>query len=330
MAQQLERKFQVEFLIEEIQPHWLRSKGRKQYEFFARLITGGIFGVVSSLMVLTTVVVLYNSIELNKHWLRLLSITIFAPFLWLFFAEKLKIGGGEIYLTERISWSWSNLKDYFSFIKKAKSFQILLAIYAAFISLCTMFGQLFGMSENILIRVFFGVVFGSMLLLTTFLHSLQYGFRGQQLEMTYFPNQRMYICLSNVVFFALSFSLLFSLSYGFLNYMYSLSGLSLPFEQSKEIINWFGITFSKLQYSVIAGLIQGAYMGLVTGALVGDALACVDHFCLRCILFFNNSIPWNYARFLNYATERMFLQKIGGRYRFIHKLLQDHFAQLER
>ncbi len=35
------------------------------------------------------------------------------------------------------------------------------------------------------------------------------------------------------------------------------------------------------------------------------------------------------VRFLNSATERMFLQRIGGRYRFIHKLLQEHFAKME-
>jgi hypothetical protein len=33
----------------------------------------------------------------------------------------------------------------------------------------------------------------------------------------------------------------------------------------------------------------------------------------------------NAARFLNYATERSFLQRIGGCYRFIHRL-QEHFA----
>ena len=52
------------------------------------------------------------------------------------------------------------------------------------------------------------------------------------------------------------------------------------------------------------------------------------HFILRCLLYRNGSIPWNYARFLNYSTERMLLQRVGGRYRFIHRLLQEHFAAL--
>jgi hypothetical protein len=39
--------------------------------------------------------------------------------------------------------------------------------------------------------------------------------------------------------------------------------------------------------------------------------------------------PGRYVRFLDYATDRVFLQRIGGRYRFIHDLLRDHLARLE-
>ena len=44
------------------------------------------------------------------------------------------------------------------------------------------------------------------------------------------------------------------------------------------------------------------------------------------ILHRTNAIPWNYARFLNHCTERLLLQRVGGRYRFIHRLVQDRFA----
>lgn len=56
--------------------------------------------------------------------------------------------------------------------------------------------------------------------------------------------------------------------------------------------------------------------------------ACTRHFALRLILLCSGKIPWNYARFLDYCTERLFQPRIGGRYRFIHKLLQDHFAKI--
>jgi len=53
----------------------------------------------------------------------------------------------------------------------------------------------------------------------------------------------------------------------------------------------------------------------------------MTHFFTRIVLFFKGYIPWDYARFLNYSTERMFLQRVGGRYRFIHRLLKEHLGR---
>jgi hypothetical protein len=67
----------------------------------------------------------------------------------------------------------------------------------------------------------------------------------------------------------------------------------------------------------------GFLSGLIPGA------ACIQHFTLRFILWWNGAMPWRYVRFLDSATERMFLQHVGGRYRFLHDLLRDHFAAIE-
>ena len=53
----------------------------------------------------------------------------------------------------------------------------------------------------------------------------------------------------------------------------------------------------------------------------------MKHFALRLVLCRNGFMPWNYARFLNFCTEKLLLQRVGGRYRFIHKLVQDYFAE---
>ena len=68
--------------------------------------------------------------------------------------------------------------------------------------------------------------------------------------------------------------------------------------------------------------------GFAFGMVAGGAEACVKHLIIRILLFIRGSIPWNYARFLNYATERIFLQKVGGGYIFVHRLLLEHFARL--
>ena len=57
-------------------------------------------------------------------------------------------------------------------------------------------------------------------------------------------------------------------------------------------------------------------------------LSVVQHGSLRLILYLNGYIPWNYAKFLKYTTERRLTQQIGGSFRFIHRELLDHFAAM--
>ena len=74
--------------------------------------------------------------------------------------------------------------------------------------------------------------------------------------------------------------------------------------------------------------IFSALTGLLFGLFSPAGLACLQHFILRLVLYQNRHIPWNLTRFLNYATKLIFLQKVGGGYIFIHRLLLEHFAQM--
>jgi hypothetical protein len=67
------------------------------------------------------------------------------------------------------------------------------------------------------------------------------------------------------------------------------------------------------------------YLFLLLGSFYGG-VSCIKHFILRLTLYRNRYSPWNYANFLDYATERLFLQKIGGGYIFVHRMLLEHFA----
>jgi GTPase SAR1 family protein len=74
-------------------------------------------------------------------------------------------------------------------------------------------------------------------------------------------------------------------------------------------------------FGIIIGLMGGLFMGGIT---------CIQHSILRLILCCNG-LPRNFALFLDYATQKGFLQQIGGSYQFRHDLLRDHFAtQLPR
>jgi NACHT domain len=110
---------------------------------------------------------------------------------------------------------------------------------------------------------------------------------------------------------------------------------TIPNQEIKETIrsafSW-GL-FSAFVSGIISQILQpqffliGVLFGFVYGATTQGRFA-IQHLSLRIVLFLSHKIPWNYADFLNYATERIFLQKVGGGYIFIHRLLQEHFAQM--
>lgn len=66
----------------------------------------------------------------------------------------------------------------------------------------------------------------------------------------------------------------------------------------------------------------------VVSALRAGGTACIQHYVLRWLLWKDTKMPWHYVRFLEEATERILLQRVGGGYRFIHPLFQDYFASL--
>ena len=87
-----------------------------------------------------------------------------------------------------------------------------------------------------------------------------------------------------------------------------------------------------------SGLVGGLGGGLVGGLVVGlfgvlwgiekGGGFFIQHWLLRLLLWRKGFAPLRYVRFLDYATERVFLRKVGGGYIFIHRMLMEHFASL--
>ncbi|NJM99282.1 MAG: hypothetical protein HC800_21000 [Phormidesmis sp. RL_2_1] len=80
-----------------------------------------------------------------------------------------------------------------------------------------------------------------------------------------------------------------------------------------------GALRTKLAIVLAIGMFHGFSFG---------AAAAIQHLILRIILTLNGSAPWHYQQFLEYAVGHRFIQRTGGRYRFIHDLLRKRFAQL--
>lgn len=71
-----------------------------------------------------------------------------------------------------------------------------------------------------------------------------------------------------------------------------------------------------------------ALIGCVS--LYAGGLACVQHLTVRTILWQIRKVPWNYYHFLNYASEKLILQKVGGGYQFEHELLRKNLLTSDR
>jgi MFS family permease/DNA polymerase III delta prime subunit len=83
-----------------------------------------------------------------------------------------------------------------------------------------------------------------------------------------------------------------------------------------------------VQNGLDVGVGWGLLFALLAFAWYGG-IDVIEHYTLRVLLWFQGHTPPHYIQFLDYAAERIFLQKVGGGYIFIHRLLLEHFAEME-
>jgi DNA polymerase III delta prime subunit len=162
------------------------------------------------------------------------------------------------------------------------------------------FGLIFGLIITVT-QVSGSAFFGLTGVLSFWLIS---GMKGSVIATKTIPNQGIYRTARNAGIMGLIIGLMFGLMFGLM------SGL-----------------MSGLSEGLMLGLMYGLMYGLIA-LILGGGYACFQHFSLRLILYRDGYIAWNYARFLDYASDHIFLQKVGGGYIFIHRLLLEHFAQM--
>lgn len=128
----------------------------------------------------------------------------------------------------------------------------------------------------------------------TLLAVLLGGLRGNRLPATSTPNQGIRLSANSGLAAAGLFAIVMSLATAF----------------------FWGGTF---------GALVGALTGWIAAALYG-AGSVLNHLWLRLWLVRLGRMPWAYSDFLDEATNRAILHKVGGGYIFIHRLLQEYFA----
>ena len=125
------------------------------------------------------------------------------------------------------------------------------------------------------------------------------------------PNQGIWLSRNNCIRLGLSGGLIGGLLWGLF--------VGLIVSLDKNLLEG-------LKLGLGAGLMSVILIGGLVGLKYGGA-ACIQHFNLRGILYRKGRIPKDYADFLDYASERLLMKKVGGGYVFYHRMLMEHFAQ---
>jgi hypothetical protein len=301
LANQLQRQHDTEFLIEKIQPDWLPNKNNSK---IYALGVGGVFGfIVGSITATITFIIISHFINIFVGRIVGLSIGIFMAIfsgIW----ACLTIGQSQkIEPVETLNMSlWS--------LAKSLIIGCLIGFISWIITLVAF--PLFNWKAPDL--VFFMVIGPILISILEMIHP--------QLKITIEPNQGIKKSFYNAICFASLGSVWLGLSAYLMREQIFVLIISLLFNKSATPASAI-LSLPDTVVIVIAGMLAGTFFGLTE-----SGTACIQHFILRLILCCNGYIPWNYARFLDYCKERIFLQSVGGRYRFIHILLQKHFAEM--
>jgi hypothetical protein len=88
-----------------------------------------------------------------------------------------------------------------------------------------------------------------------------------------------------------------------------------------------GTLLGGLASGLSGALIIGSLFAII-GAQVIGAYPCLQHLLLRLCLWHSGLAPFHYIPFLDYAVGRIFLNRAGGGYMFIHRSLLEYFAAL--
>jgi len=304
MAKNMQRHKQTVFLIEDLQVSWLNHNWERKLHWASSIIFCGLLG---GLMIGLT-----SGLIVEPIYGFLVGLT-FGLIVGLIFS----VGKNSqtIATTESTHWSWKNLRSNYKAGLKTGAFRGLIFGLIAGLFSGPIIGFREGLSEgltigltNVLIGGFFGGLFGLFAA----------GVGNIVSPTTTIPNEGIKLTLKSSLNGLIS-GLIFGLIFQW-----------LFFELTDRLI--FGLVFDlaempidRLEDWLIVGLVSALIGGLWFGGI-----AVIRHYTLRLLIYLRGYGPWNYVAFLDCAADELqFLQRVGGGYIFIHRMLLEHFAGME-
>jgi hypothetical protein len=298
IAKQLQSNYLIDFSIEEIQPSSIEKEFMRGYEYILRYLSFSIFMVAFIL----NEFLLEGSFESSKYSFIVVFLQFF---LWLAFAclyEK-RWNYSKIYTQEVIF-------IFFSKITRKKFWKV-------YITECK-WAFLFWIKPPFTkMKIFFIFVIISMTIITSLNHD------NRAYGLVYSLSFISFLCIYKLFDVLRDFETVDDIkarNYPNQGIWLSLASFIIIF----IIINLLSVLFRLINVPIGGNnffLLIWAFWFLDCGGLT-----CVKHFSLRFVLYQNGVIPWDLARFLNYCVERRLLLRIGGRYRFLHREILDHYS----
>ncbi len=316
LAEGMLKTSQTIFFIEQLQPNWLKNKIQINlfYRISVLLMTAFMSGIIAIPISLILGILDQLSGMENGIIIVLILGVLRGLIVGLIFGIILALSRLEIKPVESIKWSWIEAKKG---LRVGVIFGVISGIFfglqGIFILSNPVTANAIGQYQVIGVQMMFLIIIFSNFSYGTLIYCMSRGFRGPEIETRIFPNQGMWKSAKSAVLLGLLGSLLVGLPAGFI----VAPILALMTGQNVGLA------------TILPGLLGGGLYGLFIGMIFGGLAACIQHLTLRFILYFNKYVPWNYARFLNYTANCLFLQKVGGGYVFVHRMLLEHFAQIE-
>ena len=151
-----------------------------------------------------------------------------------------------------------------------------------------------GLTSELMVGLIGALMVG---LIGALIGGLSSGLSAEQIEETTQPGQRLKQTFFNSLFVIMSIGLMIGLIGG-------------------------------LGGGAIVGLRAGLIAGLASGLVYGAA-DLIRHYSIRWVLASHELLPRRLIPFLDYAVDLIFLRHVGGSYIFIHRLIMEHFAEMD-
>jgi hypothetical protein len=222
---------------------------------------------------------------------------------------------GGVRLTERVTWTWGNLRNSLLAFTHLRLSIVLTGCISIFVGLCYLLGGRLSDWFTNWLRYGLGVGL-SVGLLYWLIWGLYQSIAQERIEDQdrRVPNQGIRQSLRN--------SLLLGLLIGAMIGGMGIVTLGLSVGLSYGLSVGLSISLSNFWLLFVASSVLS---WMITGGL-----AVWRHYLIRMLLRCTHSFPLNTSQFLDDATARILLQRLGGGYRFTHRLLLDFLADSTR